>query len=178
MMYGRGKSDSAVGDWPRSWWSKGQGPKGMWTSKPRAGHRIGKACHRRWDAYGNRKAKEEGTVTSLLHYVGTESLRQEFFELKRNVAPGVDGLTWQDYESDLERRIGDLHGRVLRGAQTPSRRLPREFPLLLRTTAGLAPWRVFSVAFRISDVEVDQAQACKPKRREFAWFHNQTRNCQ
>jgi hypothetical protein len=33
-------------------WSEGQEPKGMWTSKPRAGHRTGKACHKRWNAYG------------------------------------------------------------------------------------------------------------------------------
>ena len=47
-----------------------------------------------------------------------------FFALKRDAAPGVDGLTWQDYEADLERRLEDLHGRVHRGAYRaqPSRR--------------------------------------------------------
>jgi RNA-directed DNA polymerase len=36
----------------------------------------------------------------------------------------VDGLTWQDYEADLDRRIEDLHARVQRGAYRalPSRR--------------------------------------------------------
>jgi retron-type reverse transcriptase len=44
--------------------------------------------------------------------------------LKRNAAPGVDGLTWQDYEADLELRLVDLHARVQRGAYRalPSRR--------------------------------------------------------
>ncbi len=32
--------------------------------------------------------------------------------LKRDAAPGVDGLTWQDYEADLDRRLEDLHARV------------------------------------------------------------------
>jgi RNA-directed DNA polymerase len=46
------------------------------------------------------------------------------FALKRDAAPGVDGLTWQDYEADLDRKIEDLHARVRRGAYRtlPSRR--------------------------------------------------------
>ena len=36
----------------------------------------------------------------------------------------MDGLTWRDYEADLERRLADLHDRVHRGAYRaqPSRR--------------------------------------------------------
>ena len=51
-------------------------------------------------------------------------LRTAFYELKREAAPGVDGLTWEDYEADLDRRIEDLHARVHRGAYRaqPSRR--------------------------------------------------------
>jgi group II intron reverse transcriptase/maturase len=51
-------------------------------------------------------------------------LRTAFFALKRDAAPGVDGLTWEAYETDLDRRIEDLHSRVQRGAYRaqPSRR--------------------------------------------------------
>jgi group II intron reverse transcriptase/maturase len=51
-------------------------------------------------------------------------LRTAFYALKREAAPGVDGLTWRDYEADFDRRIEDLHGRVQRGAYRaqPSRR--------------------------------------------------------
>jgi len=51
-------------------------------------------------------------------------LRAAFLALKRDAAPGVDGLRWQDYETDLDRRIEDLHARVHRGAYRaqPSRR--------------------------------------------------------
>jgi len=51
-------------------------------------------------------------------------LRTAFFALKRDAAPGVDGLTWRAYEADLDRRIEDLHERVRRGAYRaqPSRR--------------------------------------------------------
>ena len=42
-----------------------------------------------------------------------------------NHAPGVDGVTWQEYETGLEDRLVDLHGRVHRGAYRalPSRRV-------------------------------------------------------
>ena len=38
---------------------------------------------------------------------------------------GVDGVTWQEYERDVEDRVVDLHGRVHRGAYRakPSRRV-------------------------------------------------------
>jgi group II intron reverse transcriptase/maturase len=51
-------------------------------------------------------------------------LRTAFFALKRDAAPGVDGLTWQTYEADLDRRIEDLRERVHEGAYRaqPSRR--------------------------------------------------------
>jgi group II intron reverse transcriptase/maturase len=51
-------------------------------------------------------------------------LRTAFYALRRDAAPGADGLTWQDYEADLDRRIEDLHERVHRGAYRaqPSRR--------------------------------------------------------
>ena len=51
-------------------------------------------------------------------------LRTAFFALKREAAPGVDGMTWQGYEADLDRKIDDLWDRVHRGAYRaqPSRR--------------------------------------------------------
>src|SRR5579872_5933244 len=53
--------------------------------------------------------------TSLLHHVSVGQLREGFFALKRGAAPGVDGVTWRDYEVDLEPRLADLHDRVHRG---------------------------------------------------------------
>jgi group II intron reverse transcriptase/maturase len=70
-----------------------------------------------------RQRKKE-RFTSLFHHINTELLRLAFFALKRDAAPGVDGLTWQDYEADLDCKIEDLHDRVHRGAYRalPSRR--------------------------------------------------------
>src|ERR1700757_3108935 len=65
-----------------------------------------------------RQRKKE-QFTALLHHLNVDTLRMAFYALKRKAAPGVDGMTWQDYEADLELRIEDLHGRVHRGAYRP-----------------------------------------------------------
>jgi RNA-directed DNA polymerase len=72
-------------------------------------------------ARGNKEMK----FTALLHHLTVGLLRESFYSLKRKAAPGVDGVTWQEYEPALEDRLVDLHGRVHRGAfrATPSRRV-------------------------------------------------------
>src|SRR5260370_4807411 len=62
-----------------------------------------------------RQGKKE-RFTSLLHHVDPAMLRTAFYAMKRDAAPGVDGITWETYEKDLDRRIEDLHARVKRGA--------------------------------------------------------------
>ena len=71
-----------------------------------------------------RERKKE-RFTALFHHINTELLTEAFFELEKNAAPGVDRLTWKDYEADLERNLEDLHDRVQRGAYRalPSRRV-------------------------------------------------------
>lgn len=61
-----------------------------------------------------RQRKKE-KFTALLHHVTIDLLRDAFLALKRRAAPGVDGVTWQDYEADLEGNLQDLHARVHRG---------------------------------------------------------------
>jgi RNA-directed DNA polymerase len=77
---------------------------------------------------GVRKAAKERKgmqFTALLHHVTVALLREGFYALKRKAAPGVDGVTWEEYESGLEGRLVDLHRRVHRGAYRaqPSRRV-------------------------------------------------------
>jgi hypothetical protein len=62
-----------------------------------------------------RERKQE-RFTALLHHVSVEVLRDSFYALKRQASPGVDGVTWQEYETGLEGRLIDLQGRVHRGA--------------------------------------------------------------
>ncbi len=68
---------------------------------------------------GVRKAAKEHRemkFTALLHHLTVDLLRESFYALKRKAAPGVDGLTWQEYETGLEGGLIDLHSRVHRGA--------------------------------------------------------------
>src|SRR5438105_6771488 len=54
------------------------------------------------------KERKKEKFTSLLHHVSIELLDEAFSELKEDAAPGIDGLTWRDYELNLERNLGDL----------------------------------------------------------------------
>src|SRR5215467_6880938 len=62
--------------------------------------------------------------TTLLHHVSVHLLQNSFYSLKREAAPGVDGMTWKEYETDLDKRLEDLHSRVHGGAYRalPSKR--------------------------------------------------------
>jgi RNA-directed DNA polymerase len=62
-----------------------------------------------------RERKQE-RFTALLHHLTVDLLRDSFLALKRQAAPGVDGVTWKEYETGMENRLTDLHSRVHRGA--------------------------------------------------------------
>ncbi len=71
------------------------------------------------------KEKKQERFTALLHHLTVDLLRDSFYALRRKAAPGVDGVTWKEYETGLEDRLVDLHGRVHRGTYRaqPSRRV-------------------------------------------------------
>ena len=121
MMHGREKSDPAIV-----------------ATKPanKAGQPAAEPVERRAGAKGNadqqstRRAQDRESVsqaldrirqaarrrkkekfTALLHHIESELLRLAFIELKRNAAPGVDGLTWRTYEADLDRNLADCMAR-------------------------------------------------------------------
>jgi group II intron reverse transcriptase/maturase len=70
------------------------------------------------------KRRKKEKFTALFHHLSVDLLREAFFALKRDAAPGVDGLTWTEYQADLEPRLNDLHAQLRRGAYRaqPSRR--------------------------------------------------------
>jgi group II intron reverse transcriptase/maturase len=79
------------------------------------------------DLHGVRKAarKDKRTrFTALLHHVTVNLLRDSYYALKRDAAPGVDGITWREYEMSLDEKLADLHSRIHRGTYRaqPSRR--------------------------------------------------------
>src|SRR6266566_961376 len=91
------------------------------THRTQGRERVSQALERVRQAARQRKKEK---FTALLHHVSVDLLGMAFFALKRDAAPGVDGLTWRTYEADLDRNLTDLHERVHRGAYRalPSRR--------------------------------------------------------
>ena len=83
------------------------------------------------------RQRKKRRFTSLLHHVDPAMLRTAFYAMKRDAAPGVDGMTWETYEQDLDRRIctsgskQERTGRYRRGGATSRRK-----------TAASARWRL------------------------------------
>src|SRR5580693_4022028 len=55
------------------------------------------------------KENEQQRFPALLHHLSIDLLRESFYALQRRASPGVDGVTWQEYETGLEDRLIDLH---------------------------------------------------------------------
>ncbi len=60
------------------------------------------------------RKKEHVRFNALLHHVTVELLLESFYALKRQATPGVDGMTWQEYEEGLLERLLGLHERIHR----------------------------------------------------------------
>jgi group II intron reverse transcriptase/maturase len=58
------------------------------------------------------KQRKKERFTALLHHISVDRLREAFLALKRQAAPGVDELRWQDYAANLQGNLQDLHARV------------------------------------------------------------------
>jgi RNA-directed DNA polymerase len=126
MMNGPEKSDSAIrakkpankaGRPAAEWVEQRAGTEGN-TGQPhtcRAQNRNGVSQGLDRVRMAARQRKKE-RFTALLHHVSVDLLRESFLALKRQAAPGVDGLTGKDYEADGEDKLHDLHARVHSGA--------------------------------------------------------------
>ena len=129
MMHGREKSDPAIVAMkpankvalaaaelvePRAGAEGNAGQQNTRRTQTRA--RVTQALDRVRQAARQRKKE---LFTALLHHVSTDTLQTAFYALRRKAAPGVDGMTWRDYEADLGPRLEDLHSRVHRGAYRP-----------------------------------------------------------
>jgi hypothetical protein len=110
------------------------------TSPTQSGERVSRGLSGVRQAARERKQER---FTALLHHLTAGLLRDSFYALKRQAAPGVDGVTWKEYETGLEARIIDLHNRVHRGAYQaqPSRRsiFRRQRPLGVATINANCP---------------------------------------
>jgi len=81
------------------------------TNRTQCRARVSQALERVRQAARLRKQER---FTALLHHINLDLLRMSFYALKRSAAPGVDGVTWQDYEACLESNLQGLHERVHR----------------------------------------------------------------
>jgi RNA-directed DNA polymerase len=97
-----------------------------------------------------RERKKE-RLTALFHHISPDLLEEAFFELKDDAAPGVDRMTWKDYEADLECNledcttgsIGERIGRCRAGGSTyPNRTADnaRSRSPLWRTRSSNGQW--------------------------------------
>lgn len=132
---------------------------------------------------GVRKAAKERKgmkFTALFHHLTVGLLREGFYALKRKAAPGVDGITWAEYESGLEGRLTDLHSRVHRGAYRaqPSRRVyipkadGRQRPLLWSRSSTRFMKRTFGVSPMASGQDVASIKRwmrCTSESRGRGW---------
>lgn len=59
---------------------------------------------------------KKARFTALLHHITVQRLRESFYALKRDAAPGVDGVVWKEYLQELDSRLGALHATVHRGS--------------------------------------------------------------
>ena len=74
------------------------------------------------------RERRKERFTGLFHHIGIELLAEAFCELKADAAPGVDQLTWKDYEADLGRNLEVGSDRV------------RSVRISGPTPVGLPPW--------------------------------------
>jgi group II intron reverse transcriptase/maturase len=63
-----------------------------------------------------RKDQKQRFTTLWHHVYNIDRLREVYFSLKRESAPGTDGETWQSYGETLEENLLDLSERLKRGA--------------------------------------------------------------
>ena len=62
-------------------------------------------------------ADKEMQFDALWHHVyNVDRLREAYYRLRRNAAPGLDGKTWRAYGNDLENNLQDLSNRLKTGA--------------------------------------------------------------
>src|SRR6266540_353744 len=99
--------------------------KGNTDSKTRPGHSAGPGVSSALDRVRQVAQRDkEARFTALVHHVSLRRLGLAFDEVNPKAAPGVDGVSWAEYERDLGANLRDLHERVQQGRYraSPSRR--------------------------------------------------------
>lgn len=134
MMYGREKSDPLIGA-TKSANNPANGGAELMEQRKGADGNTGQQRTRRTQSRISvsqrldrvrriAKERKKEKLTALLHHLDTELLYTSFYWLKKNAAVGADGVSWAEYEENLETNLVDLHRRIHGNAYRaqPSRR--------------------------------------------------------
>ena len=129
MMHGRGKSDEAIVASKPANQAERSAAEPVERRAEAKGNADQQSTHRTPSRAGVTQALErirktarerkKERFTALLHHISVASLQLAFFALKRDAAPGVDGLTWRAYEADLDRHLTDLQRAGSTGSISP-----------------------------------------------------------
>lgn len=127
-MNGRGKSDRPIvplkplnkeGIEPTAEGAEGRGlaKENLLRQNQPIGHRTGTGWQNALERIRKVAQKDKAVrFTTLWHHVcDVNRLREGYFALKRDSAPGVDGQTWQQYGQNLEANLRDLSAKLHRG---------------------------------------------------------------
>jgi len=69
---------------------------------------------------GQRAKERKGEqFSNLLSHIKVPLLEEAYLRLRKDAAPGVDGVTWSEYGENLGARLLDLQDRVHRGSYHP-----------------------------------------------------------
>jgi len=62
------------------------------------------------------EADKECRFNNLFQFLKVDLLRESFYKLKRDAAPGLDGVRWYEYERSLEERLPELERELHKGS--------------------------------------------------------------
>jgi RNA-directed DNA polymerase len=92
------------------------------------------------------KRSRQTRFTALLHHVDVAALERAYRRLRRQAAPGVDGVTVESYEQDLEGNLRDLADRVHGGRYRP---LPVRRTYIPKADGGQRPLGILALEDKI-----------------------------
>ena len=85
------------------------------------------------------ETQPDAVFNNLFSLLNEELLWYAFRRLKRGKAPGVDGVTLEDYEANLRDNLRNLLQRLHRGSYRPQPSLRKNIPKGNGKTRPLAP---------------------------------------
>jgi group II intron reverse transcriptase/maturase len=93
----------------------------------------------------------ERKFTALMHHIQEPLLREAYYALKKEAAPGVDGETWREYGKHLTARLKDLKERLQRGGYRPQ---PSKRVYVPKADGRMRPLGIAAVEDKVAQMAV------------------------